>query len=376
MHKKIAILAGDGIGPEVMQQALRVLDEVAKKFNYNFEYLSALIGGAAYEKYQSHCPEQTLQLCEQSDAILFGSVGGPIEQQHQPKWQNCETNSILKLRKHFNFNINIRPITVFPALAEHCPLKITKFNSAIDLVIFRELNGGIYFGKHQQLTKAGERIAIDEATYTQKQIVDIAHAAFQAAARRNKKVCSVDKANVLATSQLWREIVTQVATDYPDVALTHILVDNCAMQLVLNPYQFDVILTENMFGDILSDLAAVLPGSLGLIPSASLNNAGKGLYEPSGGSAPDIAGKGIANPCGQILSAALMLRYAFNWHEAAQVIEDAVKNTLVHGIKTADLTFNKTEASTTEQFTNSVIKNISENLLFNNIDFALEKERI
>ena len=207
MDKKIAVLAGDGIGPEVMQETLRVLDAIAKKFHHRFEYLEGLIGGQAYDVCQSHCPEETLRICQAADGILFGSVGGPIAQQHQPKWQNCETNSILKLRKHFNFNINVRPIQVYPELLENCPLQSERVKNGIDCVIFRELTGGIYFGRHEQSLRNNQRFAVDECIYEEEQIFSIAHAAFKASQTRGKKICSVDKANVLATSKLWREIV-------------------------------------------------------------------------------------------------------------------------------------------------------------------------
>jgi 3-isopropylmalate dehydrogenase len=354
MHKKIAILPGDGIGLEVMQQTLRVLDHIAKIYNHHFEYLEAKIGGVAYESCGTHCPQETLDICDQADALLFGSVGGPLEQQHLAKWKNCEANSILKLRKHFNFNINIRPIKVYPELVPHCPLKSEVIKKGIDMLIFRELVGGIYFGRHEFSIQNSHRQAIDECVYDETQIRSIAHEAFKAAQLRRKKVCSVDKANVLATSKLWRDIVTEVAKKYPDVTLTHMLVDNCAMQMMINPKQFDVILTENMFGDILSDLAAALPGSLGLIPSASLNPQGKGLYEPSGGSAPDIAGKGIANPSAQILSAAMMLHYSFALLKEAQLIEEAVKATINSGMTTIDLAQEKSRSCSTIEFVDAV----------------------
>lgn len=336
-HKKIAVLAGDGIGPEVMQATVLILKTIEKLFGHHFNFLEGKIGGQAFDGYQTHCPDETLKICEQSDAILFGSVGGPVHEQHQPKWKNCEANSILKLRKYFNLNINIRPITVFSELAHLCPLKPEIIKAGVDLTIFRELTGGIYFGSHESNVIDGQSIARDECIYDENQIKKIAHAAFQAAQQRKKKLCSVDKANVLATSRLWREVVEAVSQHYPDVALQHMLVDNCAMQIVLNPHQFDVIVTENMFGDILSDLAATLPGSLGLIPSASLNEQGLGLYEPSGGSAPDLAGKNLANPCAQMLSAAMMLRYSFGMFEEANCIETAIKKTISDGLVTPDL---------------------------------------
>jgi 3-isopropylmalate dehydrogenase len=358
MNKKIAILAGDGIGPEVMQETLRVLDAIAKKFQHRFEYLQGLIGGQAYEVYQSHCPDETLKICQIADSILFGSVGGPVTEQQQPKWQHCEANSILKLRKHFNLNINVRPIRVYPELHESCPLQPERIKQGIDCVIFRELTGGIYFGRHEQLLRNKQRFAIDDCSYDEAQISTIAHAAFKASQLRSKKICSVDKVNVLATSKLWRTVINEVAGEYPDVSVTHMLVDNCAMQMVLNPQQFDVIVTENMFGDIISDLAAALPGSLGLIPSASFNPNGLGLYEPSGGSAPEIAGKDIANPCAQILSAAMMLRYSFNLHREAILIEDAIRAVIAQGIVTQDIARDKTSAVGTQKFVDSVISQL------------------
>lgn len=359
MSKKIAVLAGDGIGPEVMYQALRVIDSVGTKYKHRFEFNEGKIGGQAYDEHENHCPDETLQLCRDADCILFGSVGGPVDQQHHPKWQNCETNSILKLRKQFDLNINIRPVTIYPTLANNCPLKTEILQGGIDCVIFRELTGGIYFGEHKRFIQNNQRSATDECKYDEQQIETVTHAAFKAAKLRRKKVCSVDKANVLATSKLWREVVNEVAQNYPDVELVHMLVDNCAMQLVLNPQQFDVIVTENMFGDIISDLAAALPGSVGLVPSASLNKDGLGLYEPSGGSAPEIAGKDIANPCAQILSAAMMLRYSFGMEKEAAVIEEAVKATISNGVLTKDLVQDESQSVTTTKFTDQVILHIS-----------------
>jgi 3-isopropylmalate dehydrogenase len=358
MKKRIAVLSGDGIGPEVMQQTLRVLNCIAEKFDHHFEYVEGKIGGQAFSLYQSHLPDETLRICQSANAILFGSVGGPVDQQHLAKWQHCEVNSILKLRKHFNLSINIRPISVFPELAECSPLQKNKIKDGINLIIFRELTGGIYFGEHKQQKKDTIRTASDSCIYDEAQVKTIAHSAFQAAMGRNKKVCSVDKANVLATSKLWREVVNEVASHYPEVELTHMLVDNCAMQMILNPQQFDVIVTENMFGDILSDLAAALPGSLGLIPSASMNADGLGLYEPSGGSAPEIAGQGIANPCAQLLSAAMMLRHSFEMVNEAALIEAAIKSIIAQGIVTADLTNDESKAKHTSQLTDCIIEYI------------------
>lgn len=337
MKKKIAILAGDGIGPEVMSSALKVLDYIAEKFGHEFEYQEALVGGAAYEKHRVHLPDETLRICEASDAILFGSVGGHVSEQNQEKWKNCEANALLGLRKHFNFNANFRPAKVYPALQHICPLKSELTEKGIDLLIIRELVGDIYFGEHKFYQENGLRAALDTATYNEKQIREVVEIAFQTAEKRNKKVVSVDKANVLHTSKLWREVLEEIATNYTDISWEHMLVDNAAMQLVKNPAYFDIVVTSNMFGDILSDVAAILPGSLGLTPSASLNADGFGMYEPSGGSAQDIAGKDLANPIAQILSAAMLLRFSFALSEEAQVIENAVDQTISEGHLTGDL---------------------------------------
>ncbi|MEK6731205.1 MAG: 3-isopropylmalate dehydrogenase [Pseudomonadota bacterium] len=354
MKKKIAILPGDGIGPEVMRETLRVLDCIEKVFNHSFDYLESEVGGQAYDRYQSHCPEKTLKICENADAILFGSVGGPVAEQQQAKWKNCEINSILKIRKHFNFSTNIRPVIIYPALANSSPIKNSQ---SVDFVVFRELLGGIYFGRHERTMKDNQKIAIDESYYHENQIKQIAHAAFNAARSRKKRVHLIDKANVLATSKLWREIVMEIAQDDSEIELIPMFVDNCAMQMVINPAQFDIILTENMFGDILSDLGAALSGSIGMMPSASLNSEGFGLYEPAGGSAPDIANQNIANPCAQLLSAAMMLRYSFHAEEEAQAIEKAVKKTLSRGIATRDI--KKEKPASTSIFIDAIIEALS-----------------
>lgn len=342
MVKQIAVLAGDGIGPEVMTQAVRVLNSLAAPQSgsvqaQDWAFVPGLIGGAAFAEYGQHFPKETAELCAASDAILFGSVGGPISESHLPKWKGCEANSLLALRKTFKFHANLRPITVWPPLYSLSPLKESVLSKGVDLVVVRELLGDCYFGEHVRTGEVGNRYARDVAEYTEQQIAAIAHVAFRTAQVRRKRVCSVHKANVLATSVLWREVVAEVAANYRDVQLDELLVDNCAMQIVKDPASFDVILTTNMFGDILSDIAAVLPGSLGVTPSASLNTEGFGMYEPSGGSAPDIAGKNIANPVAQILSAALMLRHSFGLEEEAARIEKAVAKVMQDGILTADL---------------------------------------
>ncbi len=358
MDKNIAILAGDGIGPEVMWSAISVLDAISDKYGHSFIYTKALVGGAAYEKYQNHLPRETIDICKKSDAILFGSVGGPVTEQTNPKWKNCETNSILAIRKEFNFNINLRKATIYPNLVDLSPLKNSLIPNGLDIVILRELLGDIYFGEHYLGNKNGSRYASDIAEYTEEQILSIARYAFDVARLRTKKVVSVDKANVMATSKLWREIVSEVAKEYPDVECSDMLVDNCAMQLVRNPSQFDVILTANLFGDILSDELSVLSGSIGMMPSISLNASGFGLYEPAGGSAPEIAGKNIANPIAQILSASMMLSYSFNLQKEAQAIENAIKTTIMQGFGTLDLKDAIKVVLGTKEFTKEIIKNI------------------
>lgn len=359
MDKKIAVLAGDGIGPEVMEQALRVLHRVGSLYNHTFEIVNGYVGGAAFDNYGSHLPDETIELARQCDAILFGSVGGPLSEAHLPRWKGCETNSILALRKAFNFNANFRPITVFPELAHLCPLKETVIAGGIDLLIIRELAGDIYFGEHKTVVENGRRKAYDVAEYDEDQISAIAHCAFQAAEKRRGKVCSVHKANVLDTSKLWREVVKEVHRQYPSVRVEEMLVDNCAMQLVRSPSQFDVIVTSNMFGDILSDVGAVLPGSLGLTPSASLNPDGFALYEPSGGSAPDIAGLGRANPLAQIFSVAMMLKYSFSLGSEADALYNAARQVLKKGKMTADLCTSQEDAPlSTQEFTDALLEEL------------------
>ncbi|BBH53538.1 3-isopropylmalate dehydrogenase [Fluviispira sanaruensis] len=355
MNKKIAVLPGDGIGPEVMEQAIQVLRCIEKKFNHQFEINFAHVGGAAYEKFGSHFPESTKFVCQKADAILFGSVGGPISESHLAKWKDCEKNSILSLRKEFQFSSNIRPAKVYPELKDICPLKDSIIKNGIDIVIVRELLGDVYFGEHRTFIENQLRKASDLCEYNEKQIETVAHQSFKIALGRNRKVTSVDKANVLDTSKLWREVVAEVGKQYPTVTLEHMLVDNCAMQFFINPSQFDVIVTTNLFGDILSDAAAAFPGSLGLMPSASFNENGFALYEPSGGSAPDIASKNIANPIAQIMSLAMLLRHSFELVEEAQCIENAIQKTLQAGYRTSDICIDKEKAVTTEQMTQQIL---------------------
>ncbi len=358
MKKDIAILAGDGIGPEVMMAALEILNAVADKFNHQFTTNEGLIGGAAFQRFQTHLPEETIAICKSADAILFGSVGGPIAEQQNPKWKNCEANSLLGLRKHFQFSVNYRPAKVYPALQDFCPLKNELIKDGCDLLIIRELVGDIYFGEHKFYQEGELRAASDLATYNENQIRIAIQAAFKAAKLRKQKVTSVDKANVLHTSKLWREIMEEEAQLHPEIKWEHQLVDNCAMQIVKNPAQFDVIVCPNLFGDILSDIAAVLPGSLGLTPSASINPEGFGMYEPSGGSAPDIAGLGIANPIAQILSVAMMLNFSFNLTQEAEAIENAVNQTLEAGFRTKDLTLVGQSSLSTTEITKEIISRL------------------
>ena len=353
--KTIAVLSGDGIGPEIMAEALRVLKAVGVKFGHTFTIKEGLIGGAAFARYKDHFPEETKNLCAGADAILFGSVGGPVHQQHLDQWKNCETNSLLALRKTFRFNANYRPARVYPQLASLSPLRPDIVAEGVDILVIRELLGDLYFGAHTRTITDGKRCAADVAEYDEGQIASIAHHAFRAARLRREKVTSIDKANVLETGKLWREIVKEVSHKYTDVTLEHMLVDNAAMQLMRNPSQFDVLLCPNMFGDILSDEAAMIPGSLGLMPSASLNEEGFGYYEPSGGSAPDIAGRGIANPIAQILSVALMLRFSFNLNEEAAVIERAIEKTLNSGHRTADLVSHGSPSIGTTALTDAIL---------------------
>lgn len=329
---KIAVLPGDGIGPEVMAEALKVLRVISQKFGFAVETQEALVGGAAIDAHGEALPASTLAVCQQSDAILFGSVGGPKWTQLPPA-QQPERASLLPLRKTFDLFCNLRPGKIYPAFAELSPIHPRTSSLGMDILCVRELTGGIYFGEKGRSDTA----AFDTQTYSVAEIERIAHVAFDAASKRSQKVTSIDKANVLATSVLWREVVSRVAKDYPNVTLEHMYIDNAAMQLIRSPQQFDVLLCDNLFGDILSDELAAIAGSLGLLPSASLNGSGFGLYEPAGGSAPDIAGRGIANPVAQILSLALLLRFSCQQEQAARAIEAAVEQSLQLGIVTRDI---------------------------------------
>jgi 3-isopropylmalate dehydrogenase len=332
---KIAVLAGDGIGREIIPQAVETLKLIAAKYNYQFEFVEALVSEDAYHKYGHPLPPQTLELCKQSDAVLLGAVGSP-EMDRLPPELRPERAALLPLRKELGLFANLRPITVYDVLVQASTLK-PEVVKGVDILTFRELTGGLYFGPKRRETLAdGTEEAVDTLIYNTKEIERIARLAFEAARSRRKKVTSVDKANVLESSRLWRETVIRLAVDYPDVELNHMYVDNCAMQLVRWPSQFDVIVTENMFGDILTDQASMLSGSLGMLASASIGGKAA-LYEPAHGSAPDIAGQDLANPLAAILSAAMMLRYSFKLEVPARIIENAVRQVLTDGYRTADI---------------------------------------
>jgi 3-isopropylmalate dehydrogenase len=336
MSKHIVVLAGDGIGPEIMAEAEKVLSVVNEKFALGITWEQQLLGGAAIDAHGVPLPEVTLNAAKKADAVLLGAVGGP-------KWDAIERSirperGLLKIRAELNLFANLRPAILYPQLASASSLR-PEIVAGLDILIVRELTGGIYFGQPRgiRVLENGERQGFNTDVYAESEIRRIAHVAFQLAQQRNKKVLSVDKANVLEVTELWKEIVTEVAKDYPDVQLSHMYVDNAAMQLVKNPKQFDVIVTGNLFGDILSDEAAMLTGSIGMLPSASLDQNKKGMYEPCHGSAPDIAGKNLANPLATILSVAMMLRYTFKAEDAAKAIEAAVGRVLDQGLRTPDI---------------------------------------
>ncbi|WP_421314205.1 3-isopropylmalate dehydrogenase [Aeromonas veronii] len=334
---RIAVLPGDGIGPEVMAEAVKVLEKVQARFGLAFEYDHHDVGGIAIDNHGTPLPQSTIKGCEAADAVLFGSVGGP-KWEHLPPNDQPERGALLPLRAHFKLFCNLRPARIYTGLEQFSPLRADISDRGFDIACVRELTGGIYFGQPKGREGEGAKEkAFDTEVYHRFEIERIAKIAFESARVRRGKVTSIDKANVLASSILWREVVTQVAKSYPDVALNHMYIDNATMQLIKDPSQFDVLLCSNLFGDILSDECAMITGSMGLLPSASLNESGFGLFEPAGGSAPDIAGKGIANPIAQILSAALMLRYSLGQEAAAQAIEQAVAQTLAEGYFTADL---------------------------------------
>ena len=339
MKLKIGVIKGDGIGPEVVNEAMKVLDKVGVVYGHEFDYTQLLMGGASIDTYGVPLTDETIELAKNSDAVLLGSIGGDAK---TSPWYKLEPSKrpeagLLKIRKALNLFANLRPAVLYDELKGACPLKEEITEGGFDMMIMRELTGGLYFGERSTEEKNGVLTATDSLTYTEDEIRRIAKRGFDIAMKRRKKVTSVDKANVLDSSRLWRKIVEEVAKEYPEVTLEHMLVDNAAMQLVKDPAQFDVILTENMFGDILSDEASMVTGSIGMLASASLNDTKFGLYEPSGGSAPDIAGKGIANPIATILSAAMMLRYSFDLDQEADAIEAAVEKVLEEGYRTIDI---------------------------------------
>ncbi len=349
MSYNIAVIPGDGIGPEVVEETIRVLNVAAKKFGFELNYTEYLAGGCAIDAKGKPLPEETLKGALESDAVLLGAVGGD-------KWDTLSSDmrpekALLGLRGELGLFANLRPAVLFDQLASACPLKPELIEGGLDIIVIRELTGGIYFGKKER----GDDWAYDTMSYTEPEVRRIAHVAMKTAMVRDKKVMSVDKANILESSRLWRKVVTEVAEEYPEITLSHMYVDNAAMQLVRNPKQFDVIVTENMFGDILSDEAAMITGSIGMLPSASLGEGTRGMYEPVHGSAPDIAGKGIANPLATILSAAMMLRYSLGQEEAAKAIEAAVDAALTSGARTGDIALKGEATLSTTEMTDKVL---------------------
>ncbi len=335
MNKTIAVIRGDGIGPEIVGETLGVLDAAAARFGHTFTYKEAPMGGCAIDAFGVPLPEESLETCLRSDSVLLGAVGGP-------KWDgqpaaNRPERGLLKLREAMGLYTNVRPARMFPDLSAACPLRPDIAARGIDFVVVRELIGGVYFGEHTTETVDGEQRAVDIMSYTEHEIRRVAHVAFQMARKRRRRVTSIDKANVLDTSRLWRRTVTAVAEEYPDVELLHMYVDNAAMQIVRDPSQFDVIVTENLFGDILSDEASQITGSIGMIPSSSMGEGTRGMYEPIHGSAPDIAGQDRANPIGTVLAAAMMLRYSFDMAAEADAVEAAVDAVLKEGWRCGDI---------------------------------------
>ena len=335
MQKNIAVIRGDGIGPEIVEQTIAVLNKIAVAYGHTFSYTDVSMGGNAIDTFGDPLPQSELEKCLASDSVLLGAVGGP-------KWNNLPGHmrpekGLLRLRAGMGVYSNNRPAKIWPQLASASPLKQEIVDKGIDFIIVRELIGGIYFGKHETAEENGEMVAIDELQYSESEIRRIGRIGFETARKRGKKLCSVEKSNVLDSSRLWKKVMHELAEEYPDVMLSDMLVDNCAMQIVKDPSQFDVVVTENMFGDILSDEASMITGSIGMIPSSSLGDGTRGLYEPIHGSAPDIAGQDIANPIGTILAAAMMLRFSFDMAKEADAIENAVSKVLDNGYRTGDI---------------------------------------
>ena len=360
MEAKIVLIPGDGIGPEIVREAKRVLDHVSEKFGHHFIYEEIDMGGCSTDKFGVPLTDEALAKAKVADAVLLGAVGGNVG---NSAWYDVAPNlrpeaGLLKIRKELGLFANLRPAYLYQELAQACPLRPEIIGDGFDMVIVRELTGGLYFGDRWTKSINGVETACDTLTYNEEEIRRIAIKGFETAMKRRKKLVSVDKANVLDSSRLWRKIVDEVAKDYREVEVSHMLVDNCAMQLVMNPKQFDVILTENMFGDILSDEASMITGSIGMLSSASLNGTKFGLYEPSHGSAPDIAGQNIANPLATILSAAMLLRYSLDLDAEAKAIEDAVAKAIADGYRTGDIYTEGTKKVTTDQMGDVVIQNI------------------
>lgn len=360
MEKNIAVIKGDGIGPEIVNEAIKVLDAIAKKYNHTFNYKNILMGGCSIDAYGVPLTDEALEVAKNSDAVLLGSIGGDT---NTSPWYKLDPTlrpeaGLLKIRKELGLFANLRPAYLYKELAGACPLKESTSEAGFDMIIVRELTGGLYFGERNTKEINGELVAHDNLVYSEHEIRRIAQRGFEIAMKRGKKLTSVDKANVLDTSRLWRKIVNEVAQDFPEVKVEHMLVDNCAMQLVKDPAQFDVVLTENMFGDILSDEASMVTGSIGMLSSASLREDHLGMYEPSHGSAPDIAGQNIANPLATILSAAMMLRYSFDMDEEAACIEKAVEKLLADNIRTVDIYKEGMKKVSTSQMGDAVVERL------------------
>lgn len=356
MNKTIAVIKGDGIGPEIVEQAVHVLKKIEQKYNHEFSLNYVDAGGVAIDNCSECLPQSTIDACLASDSVLLGAVGGPKYDAQPP--HNRPERALLGIRSLLGLYANLRPALLLPQLADASPLKQSIVDEGIDFLVVRELTGGVYFGDHVSEEVNGERVSYDIMKYSESEIRRIAKVAFDSAMLRNKKICSVDKANVLDSSKLWRKVVEEVHADYPEVELSHMYVDNAAMQLCKKPSQFDVILTENMFGDILSDEASMITGTIGTIPSASFGDTTRGMYEPIHGSAPDIAGKDMANPIGTILSVAMMMKYSFGLEEESKAIEDAVNKVLSKGYRTSDMMSENTQLVGCKQMGELICKNI------------------
>ena len=360
MKANITLINGDGIGPEIVREAKKVLEAVSQKYNHEFIYTDIDMGGCSIDKYGVPLTDEAIEIAKSADAVLLGAVGGNVG---NSKWYDVAPNlrpeaGLLKIRKELGLFANLRPALLYKELADACPLKTEISKAGFDMVIVRELTGGLYFGERYTKETDGVRTAVDTLVYNENEIRRVAKVAFDIASKRRKKVISVDKANVLDSSRLWRNVVEEVAKDYKDITLEHMLVDNAAMQLVMNPGQFDVVLTENMFGDILSDEASMITGSIGMLPSASLNESKLGLYEPSHGSAPNIAGKNIANPIATVLSAAMLLRYSLGLDKEASDIENAVEKVLKDGFRTVDIYTDGMNKLSTSQMGDKIVEYI------------------